>query len=100
MLGDPAEGPVVAATAEPRCLAGRATLAVRAVNEEDGPLDVALATAFGDKAFTDVAPGTAAYQSFATRVAAIEAGTVTVTASDGGGRTSETSVQYPALTCG
>ncbi|MEU4385310.1 discoidin domain-containing protein [Promicromonospora sp. NPDC023805] len=98
--GDPAEGPVVTATAEPRCLAGRATLAVRAVNDEDGPLDVTLSTAFGDKAATGVASGAAAYQSFATRTAAVTAGTATVTAKDGAGRTSETSVEYPALTCG
>ncbi|MBA8806979.1 galactose-binding domain-containing protein [Promicromonospora sukumoe] len=100
VLGDPAEGPVVTATAEPRCLAGRATLAVRVVNDEDGPLDIAFATPFGDKSFSGVAPGGAAYQSLATRTASVTAGTVTVTASDGDGRTSEIRVEYPALTCG
>ncbi|MFD2796076.1 discoidin domain-containing protein [Promicromonospora vindobonensis] len=100
VLGDPDAGPVVTATAEPRCLAGRVTLAVRAVNDEDGPLDVTLATAFGTKEVSGVQPGAAAYQSFATRTGSVEAGTATVTADDGAGRTSETSIDYPALTCG
>jgi len=90
-------------TAEPRCLAGKAYVAVRATNGEDVPLDVTLATPFGTKAFAAVAPGSNAYQSFAVRAGAVEAGTATVTVTgevDGEEVTSEVEASYAASSCG
>ena len=82
-----------------RCLAGKATLAVRAVNDDDGPLDVELAT-----------PSATRRSPACTRQGGVpvvrhpgrgdRGGDVTVTATDGGGSTTETSLQYPARTCG
>ncbi|ARU52220.1 hypothetical protein CBR64_12885 [Cellulosimicrobium cellulans] len=63
----------------PRCLAGKAYVAVRVTNGEDVPVSVSLATPYGERAFADVAPGKNAYQSFATRATSAPAGTATVT---------------------
>ncbi|MCB7136058.1 purple acid phosphatase family protein [Cellulosimicrobium marinum] len=88
-------------TAESRCLAGRAYVAVRATNGEDVPVDVTLATPFGTRTVADLAPGKAAYQSFATRATSVEAGTVTVTgALPDGGASRTVDVPVAALTCG
>ncbi|MFJ1511669.1 immunoglobulin-like domain-containing protein [Cellulosimicrobium funkei] len=63
----------------PRCLAGKAYVAVRATNGEDVPVRLTLTTPYGEKTVADVAPGKNAYQSFAARATAVPAGTVTVT---------------------
>ncbi|MBD8079466.1 beta-L-arabinofuranosidase domain-containing protein [Cellulosimicrobium arenosum] len=63
----------------PRCMAGKAYVAVRATNAVDVPADVTVTTPYGSRSFTDVAPGKAAYQSFAVRASTLAAGEVTVT---------------------
>ncbi len=71
----------VTATAEVRCLAGAPYVAVRALNDDEVPLDVVLDTPYGSKTFAGVAPGGNAYQAFAVRGReAPAAGSVTVTA--------------------
>ncbi|WP_251153437.1 family 43 glycosylhydrolase [Cellulosimicrobium sp. Marseille-Q4280] len=102
---DVAPQPEVELTVEatPRCLAGKAYLAVRATNAGDVPADVTLATPFGQKVVADVAPGKAAYQSFAVRATSVAAGTATVTGTavlDGEPVTTEHEVAYDAATCG
>ncbi len=89
----------VTVTAEPRCVAGKVFLAVRATNDDEVPLAVSFATPFGSKSFADVAPGKAAYQSFAARAVAVDAGSVTVTATDAEGRTFSETVEHTALSC-
>lgn len=87
------------AEAQPRSLAGKVYLAVRVMNDEDVPVDVTVTTPYGERTFADVAPGRSAYQSFATRRAAIEAGEVTVAATmtvDGEDVTSSRTVAYEA----
>ncbi|MBE9941130.1 hypothetical protein, partial [Cellulosimicrobium cellulans] len=81
---DPAVHPGVAvtATAEVRCLAGKAYVAVRVVNDDDVPLDVDVATPWGAKSFPSVAPGKNAYQSFAVRGATTGPVTATAAPSD------------------
>lgn len=93
----------VTVTAEPRCLAGTAYVAVRATNGEDVPMAVTLGTPFGSKAFSDVQPGKNAYQSFAVRAESVEAGEATVTAAatvDGEEVTTEVAAPYAASSCG
>ncbi|WP_435738666.1 immunoglobulin-like domain-containing protein [Cellulosimicrobium sp. PMB13] len=68
----------LAVDVSPRCLAGKAYVAVRATNGEAVPVDLTLTTPYGTKAFADVAAGRAAYQSFAVRATSVPAGTVTV----------------------
>ncbi|GLX95762.1 family 43 glycosylhydrolase [Herbidospora sp. NBRC 101105] len=94
---EPAEIPVTV-TVTPRCLAGKAYVAVQARNDHDAAVDLTVETAFGTKSFTGVAPGANAYQSFTTRAASLAAGSVTVTATDGE-TTSEHTVDHPALSC-
>jgi len=69
----------LAVTAETRCLAGKAYVAVRATNGGDAPLDVTLTTPYGTRTVTGVVPGASAYQSFAARATSVPAGTAVVT---------------------
>lgn len=94
------QGPeLVEVTAQSRCLAGKAYVAVRATNGEDVPVDVTLTTPFGSREVEDVAPGTSAYQSFPVRSTSVEAATVTVTGTlDSAARDYE--VPVTPLTCG
>ncbi|WP_221928158.1 discoidin domain-containing protein [Cellulosimicrobium cellulans] len=82
-----------------RCLAGRAYVAVRARNGGEDPVTVRLATPFGERTVDDVAPGKSAYQSFATRATAVEAGAAQVTVTADGGDVVLTA-PYDAVRCG
>lgn len=100
--GGPTPGLPVTVTAQARCLAGNAYVAVVATNGHDGPVDVVVETAFGTRAFPAVAPGRNAYQSFAVRDPAVEAGTVVVRATgtvDGEEVTTEVEAQHASLDC-
>ncbi|WP_116948090.1 family 43 glycosylhydrolase [Jiangella endophytica] len=102
---DPGVRPAVPVTveAEPRCLGRTGFVAVRVTNDHDGPVDVRVETAYGTRTFRDVAPGQAAYQSFAARTAQVPAGEVTVRTTgtvDGEEVTSEAVAAYQAATCG
>ncbi|WP_433060787.1 family 43 glycosylhydrolase [Dactylosporangium sp. CS-033363] len=68
----------VTVTAQPRCIAGKAYVAVQVRNDRAAASDIAVETAYGDRSFAAVAPGANAYQSFPSRAASIPAGTVTV----------------------
>ncbi|MFJ4108387.1 alkaline phosphatase family protein [Oerskovia enterophila] len=86
----------------PRCVAGRVTLAVRAVNVGDVPADVKVTTPFGSRTFVGVLPGKSAHQSFATRASSVEAGTVTVTGTasiDGSPVSTPYEQSFPAAAC-
>jgi hypothetical protein len=103
--GDDGEEPEldVTVTAQARCLAGRAYVAVRATNESDVPVDVTLETPFGTRTVADVQPGKNAYQSFAVRSTSVDAGTARVTAVgevDGTEVTTELDASYDAVSCG
>ncbi|MFC8921956.1 M28 family peptidase [Cellulosimicrobium sp. NPDC057127] len=90
-------------TAEARCLGGTAYVAVRATNDETVRADVRIITPFGQQKFAGVAPDSAAYQSFTSRAASLEAGTVTVrgyTWNDGDPRYHAYEVPYEAVSCG
>lgn len=102
---DPGTGPAdlpVTVTAEARCLAGKAFLAVRARNGHDSAVDIVLRSPFGERSFVDVAPGGAAYQSFAVRAASVAAGSATVRATGTAGGQDVTTVRTAAhsgITC-
>ncbi|MEV6814952.1 peptidase M6 [Micromonospora sp. NPDC051296] len=92
----------VTATAQARCVAGKAYVAVQARNDHDGPVNIALESAYGEKSFANVASAANAYQSFAARTASISAGTATVRATgsiDGEQVTSVVTAQYPGINC-
>lgn len=93
---------VDAIEAEARCLDGKAYVAVRATNGEDEPVSLRLVTPFGQRAFGQVAPDANAYQSFSTRSASTDAGSVSVVARLAGGGENHTQtydVAYDAIDC-
>ncbi|MFI2703152.1 family 43 glycosylhydrolase [Cellulosimicrobium composti] len=95
----PPTDPQVTVTAQPRCLGGTPYLAVRATNDGDETVAVALRTVHGERSYAQVAPGANAYQSFKVRGGALEAGAALVAVTDVAGTTTEISAAYDALTC-
>ena len=95
----PPTDPQVTVTAQPRCLGGTPYLAVRAANDGDETVAVALRTVHGERSYAQVAPGANAYQSFKVRGGALEAGEALVAVTDVAGTTTEISAAYDALTC-
>jgi predicted peptidase len=93
-------GPSVTVEASARCLAGKAYVAVRATNDGDAPVGIALTTPYGSRTVAAVAPGASAYQSFASRTTAVPTGTATVTVTAGDGATTTLDAPYDATTCG
>ncbi|MEU4476098.1 family 43 glycosylhydrolase [Micromonospora sp. NPDC023888] len=93
----------VTATAQARCLAGKAYVAVQARNDSDGPVGIAVETPYGNRSFATVAPGANVYQSFHTRATSVPAGSATIRVTGAvGGRdvTTVHTAQHPAITCG
>lgn len=87
---------VVAST---RCLVGKAVVTVRVDNTDDRALDVAIATDFGTKSFTAVAPGKPVTHVFTTRAEQVPASSATVTVT-ADGASSTFDAEYAALGCG
>ncbi|KZM33823.1 GH92 family glycosyl hydrolase [Oerskovia enterophila] len=96
-------GVEVVASARAQCTGRTGAVVVRVVNDDSVPLDVVVATAWGTKTFSQVAPGRSAAQTFSTRSADVEAGSVTVTARPSDAqdvRETVTDVEHAAVTCG
>ncbi|WP_313662470.1 family 43 glycosylhydrolase [Cellulosimicrobium cellulans] len=94
----PPVDPHVTVTAQPRCLSGTPYLAVRATNDGDETVAIALRTEHGERSFAQVDPGKNAYQSFKAR-GALDAGEALVVVTDVSGATTEVTAAYDALTC-
>ncbi|WP_353708409.1 S8 family serine peptidase [Cellulosimicrobium sp. ES-005] len=89
-------------TAEARCLGGKAHVAVRVLNESGATADVVVTTPYGEKTFPNVKNGKNAYQSFSSRSASFDAGSVTATLTtdvDGEEVTTTYDADYEALSC-
>ncbi|MGX5696972.1 glycoside hydrolase family 43 protein [Agromyces soli] len=93
------EGLPVTVEAATRCAAGKVALTARVTNGGDAPVDVVIKTAFGSKTVSALQPGTSTSAAFATRSAAITAGTVDVDVS-AGGTSRSASASYAAASCG
>ncbi|MGO1267133.1 MAG: hypothetical protein ACTMIY_10915, partial [Microbacterium gubbeenense] len=92
----------VAVEADVRCVATRAGVGVRATNNGDRTADIELSTPFGERSFSDVAPGERVFHMFLSRNAEIDAGIATASASaviGGDPVSAETTAEYPAGTC-
>ena len=99
----PPTAPEIGVTATTRCVAGKVALSVQGENRESFPVSLLIETAYGSKSIATLPTGKTAAQAFTTRIAQIEAGTVTVTATatiDGEQVTSVTVSAYAAQTCG
>ncbi|QJW35763.1 S8 family peptidase [Cellulosimicrobium protaetiae] len=89
-------------TAEARCLGGKAHVAVRVLNESGATADVVVTTPYGEKTFPNVKDGKNAYQSFSSRSASFDAGSVTATLTaeiDGEEITTTYDADFDALSC-
>ena len=87
------------ATAEVRCIAGKASVAVRATNTDTVAADVTITTTYGVKTVKAVQPGAAAFHTFTTRATSVTAGTATVGAT-APGRVGTAEATWPAKNCG
>ncbi|MCC2031481.1 discoidin domain-containing protein [Microbacterium sp. BWT-G7] len=95
-----APGPNVSATVDTRCVAGKIQLVVKATNEHDGPVTLALASEYGTKQVTGVEAGKSTSQAFAVRATSVVAGDVSVTATAADGSTKTVDASYAAKSCG
>lgn len=95
---EPVAGPSVEVTAEARCLAGKVSVAVRALNTGEGPVDLTLGTPYGTRSLAAVAPGKNAYQAFSSRLVEVPGGVATVVVTDTSGSTS-VEAPYDARAC-
>lgn len=91
--------PQVEVTAQARCLAGKAFVAVRATNTGEETAAIDLATAYGARSFAQVEPGKSAYQSFAARATEVAAGEVTVTVTADGAEPQQVTAAYDGASC-
>ncbi|MBF4461184.1 discoidin domain-containing protein [Rathayibacter sp. VKM Ac-2878] len=92
----------VTVTASTRCIAGKVTLTVTALNKASVPVGMTIASSYGSKQFTGIAPGSNATAAFTTRAASVAAGTVSVTATgtvDGKTVSSVIPASYAARSC-
>ena len=102
MRAEPAPALAVTAVAGARCVAGKAVLTVRAANDDEVPVELAVASAYGSTTAT-LASDTTVTKAFSTRLGSVGAGSVTVTATgtiDGTPVSTEIAAPYPALSCG
>ncbi|MEV6816429.1 M14 family metallopeptidase [Micromonospora sp. NPDC051296] len=89
-------------TAQVRCVAGKAYVAVQANNEHNAAVSIGLESAYGNKAAANVAPGGNVFQQFNTRATAISAGSATARATgtlNGEAVTSVVTKEYAAVNC-
>ncbi len=92
--------PDVAVDVSPRCLAGRAYVAVRANNEGPDPVGIALETPYGRRSVEGVAAGRTAYQMFSARTTTVPAGSVIVRVTSATGQVlGEIRTPFDALDC-
>ncbi|PRY69493.1 hypothetical protein B0I08_102167 [Glaciihabitans tibetensis] len=92
----------LAVNAKSQCINGAVSVAVYALNTATAKADIRLTTGFGDKKFTGITPGSAAYNLFATGATSIDAGTATVagyTWIKGSGSYSTYRAPYAAISC-
>ncbi|GAA5095252.1 hypothetical protein GCM10025760_27340 [Microbacterium yannicii] len=73
----------VSIVAEARCLGSKTQLMVKARNDGDEPISLAITTPYGEKAVASVAPGKNATATFNIRTATVPSGAVTVQAARG-----------------
>lgn len=104
VYGVPAAPPPLAlsVSAAPRCLGGRVALAVRVTNDDVASADIRIRTPYGDKSFSEVAPGRSAFHVFTVRTDSLPAGTARISATGTGEREGaqfDDSVAYAAASC-
>jgi hypothetical protein len=84
-----------------RCMGGKAYLTVQALNENDFPAELSVSTAYGSIVFPQVAGGSFAFHSFATKAKNYGTGSVSVAGSGLGADPPSKTIEkgYPAAGC-
>ena len=82
---DPAPALTADVQVAPAVVSGKVLLTVRVTNSGSAAADVKIATKYGTRTFPAVAPGATVSYGFSTMLAAVPAGTVAVTLSNGSG---------------
>ncbi|WRS30512.1 metallophosphoesterase [Actinomycetaceae bacterium MB13-C1-2] len=82
-----------------RCVAGKVTQVISARNIGENPVDISITSPHGTKNFKDIAPDRSSSVALSTRAKEIDAGTVSFTATDTEGNTTNTQVDYPSTSC-
>ncbi|HMR48222.1 MAG TPA: Ig-like domain-containing protein [Arachnia sp.] len=93
------EQPAFSAVLTSRCVAGKSTLVATITNEHGSAIDATISSPYGTQSVASLASGTSKSFAFSTRLQAMPAGTVTVTAADGSAQRERT-FDYDAHTCG
>ncbi|WP_307448294.1 MULTISPECIES: discoidin domain-containing protein [Microbacterium] len=93
-----AVAPKTTATVTTRCIGGRVTVVTTVRNDDTKPVTAEVSSPWGQRTLTAMKPGSSASVAQATRASAIEAASVTVTATAGDARGVQT-VPVPAATC-
>ncbi|MDR0594402.1 MAG: hypothetical protein LBG60_14360 [Bifidobacteriaceae bacterium] len=94
-------GPDVSASVAFKCAAGRVYFAVTVVNDDVGPVSLALSGPFGSKSFASVGPGRKATASFNTLTANLsQGGALSLAAGAAGGAPVVSGVDYGTYSCG
>lgn len=83
-----------------RCVAGKVVQVVSLRNTGTTTLAGSVATTAGTRAYAGLAPGRATSIAFSTRVPAVPAGTVTVSASSGATTHPDVTQSHPSYSCG
>lgn len=95
----PSPAPQVETSVVTRCVAGKVAMVVQVANRDDEAVTVRVATPFGTKSLGSLAAGKTTSQAFATRQAAVAAGSVSTTAAIGEASATSTAA-YAARSCG
>ncbi|WP_454854975.1 Ig-like domain-containing protein [Promicromonospora soli] len=96
---DEPDPPVIEVSAGSRCTGPQARVTVSATNAGADPARVRISTAYGSKTFGEVLPGETVSRQFASGTGEADAGTVTVTATNGPHEV-EVEDGYDAASCG
>jgi hypothetical protein len=102
-VGSPAPPLAVSGAVAARCVAGKVVQAVTVSNTDDVALSVSLVSPYGTKSLGSIAAGKAVSATFSSRLAAIPAGSVTLTATavvDGESVAVEQTLPFAAAHCG
>jgi len=102
-VGSPAPELAVSGAVAARCVAGKVVQAVTVSNTDDVALSVSLVSPYGTKSLGSIAAGKAVSATFSSRLAAIPAGSVTLTATavvDGESVAVEQTLPFAAAHCG
>lgn len=89
----------LASSVRAKCLAGKVYLYTSVTNRDEAAATIVVRTPYGNKTYTDVAPGKTVSAAIPSRLTSTPSGQMIVDASQPDGVTAKNQVAYPALSC-